>query len=80
MKLIQSMSMLLSIPPSSTASNTLKNITLLILAFNLMNNEELQKKIENVLSSSDIVWPRYGSQTIEELAKQIVKNIEKEIE
>ena len=41
-----------------------------------MNNEELQKKIENILNSSDIVWPRYGSQTIEELAKQIVKKIE----
>lgn len=41
-----------------------------------MDNEELQKKIENILSSSDIVWPRYGSQTIEELAKQIVKKIE----
>jgi hypothetical protein len=45
-----------------------------------MNTEELQKKIENVLNSSDIVWPRYGSQTIEELAKQIVKKIEQEIE
>ncbi len=45
-----------------------------------MNTEDLQKKIENVLSSSDIVWPRYGSQTIEELAKQIVKKIEQEIE
>ena len=45
-----------------------------------MNTEELQKKIKNVLSSSDIVWPRYGSQTIEELAKQIVKKIEQEIE
>ena len=41
-----------------------------------MNNEELQKKIINILSGSDIVWPRYGSQTIEELAKQIIKNIE----
>lgn len=45
-----------------------------------MNTEDLQKKIENVLNSSDIVWPRYGSQTIEELAKQIVKKIEQEIE
>jgi hypothetical protein len=41
-----------------------------------MNNEELQKKIENILESSDIVWPRYGSQTIEQLAKEIVKKIE----
>lgn len=41
-----------------------------------MDNEELQKKIENILESSDIVWPRYGSQTIEQLAKEIVKKIE----
>jgi hypothetical protein len=40
-----------------------------------MNNEELQKKIENILNDSDIVWPRYGSQTIEQLAKKIVKEI-----
>ena len=45
-----------------------------------MNNEELQKKIENILASSDIVWPRYGSQTIEKLAKQIVKEIQKTTE
>jgi len=41
-----------------------------------MNNEELQKKIESILNSSDIVWPRYGSQTIEQLAKEIVEKIE----
>ena len=41
-----------------------------------MDNEELQKKIESILNSSDIVWPRYGSQTIEQLAKEIVKKIE----
>ena len=41
-----------------------------------MNNEELQKKIINILNSSDIVWPRYGSQTIEQLAKEIVEKIE----
>ena len=45
-----------------------------------MNNEELQKKIENILESSDIVWPRYGSQTIEKLAKQIVEEIQKTTE
>ena len=45
-----------------------------------MDNEELQKKIENILESSDIVWPRYGSQTIEKLANQIVKEIQKIIE
>jgi hypothetical protein len=45
-----------------------------------MDNEELQKKIENILKSSDIVWPIYGSQTIEKLAKQIVKEIQKIIE
>ena len=45
------------------------------IVFSTMNNEELQKKIENILNDSDIVWPRYGSQTIEQLAKKIVKEI-----
>ena len=35
-------------------------------------NEELQKKIESILSRSDIVWGRYGSDTIEQLAARIV--------
>jgi len=43
-------------------------------------NELLQKKIENILKSSDIVWPRYGSETIEELAKKIVERIEEVVD
>lgn len=39
-------------------------------------NEELKKKIESILSSSDIVWVRYGSDTISELAERIVKAVE----
>jgi hypothetical protein len=39
-------------------------------------NEELKKKIESILSSSDIVWGRYGSDTISKLAERIVKAVE----
>ena len=34
-----------------------------------------QEKIESILSNSDIVWGRYGSDTIEELAKRILASI-----
>lgn len=39
-------------------------------------NEKLQKQIENILHSSDIVWSKYGSETIEELAAKIVRAVE----
>lgn len=40
-----------------------------------MNEEKVDKVIE-VLALSDIVWPRYGSETIEELARKIVSKLE----
>ena len=42
-------------------------------------NEELQKRIEAILSQSDIVWERYGSDTIEKLAARIVNSLGKSI-
>jgi len=39
-------------------------------------NKELLKKIENTLSQSDIVWGKYGSDTIEKLAARILSNIQ----
>jgi hypothetical protein len=39
-------------------------------------NEEILNAIKQSLSNSDIVWPRYGSETIEELAAKIAKKIE----
>lgn len=38
--------------------------------------EEQIKKVTAILEQSDIVWGRYGSDTIEELAKRIVKKLE----
>jgi len=35
--------------------------------------DPLQVRIMNILSKSDIVWPKYGSETIEDLAKEIAK-------
>jgi len=32
-----------------------------------------QARVEKILEHSDIVWSRYGSETIEELAEKIVK-------
>jgi len=50
-------------------------------------NEELQQAIQSTLEQSDIVWPRYGSETIEELAAKIasvssqkIQELEEEIE
>ncbi len=46
-----------------------------------MNEQALSKiestllKIESILSESDIVWPRYGRETVEELAKKILESI-----
>jgi hypothetical protein len=37
--------------------------------------EENQKKVVAILEQSDIVWSRYGSDTIEELADKIVKRL-----
>lgn len=52
-----------------------------------MNNDESilvpklkspqQSAIEQILSDSDIVWPRYGSDTIEALAQRIVDKLNK---
>ena len=41
-----------------------------------MTEEEKIKLVESILSSSDIVWGRYGCDTIEELAKRIVTRLE----
>jgi hypothetical protein len=38
-------------------------------------NKEIIAAIEKVLGHSDIVWPKYGSQTIKELANQIATKI-----
>ena len=32
----------------------------------------LQTEIERILSQSDIVWPKYGSETIERVAARII--------
>jgi len=32
-----------------------------------------QDQIEAILANSDIVWPKYGEDTIEELAKRILE-------
>ena len=32
-----------------------------------------QARVEQILEGSDIVWSRYGSESIEELAEKIVK-------
>ena len=37
--------------------------------------EEKIKKIVSILEQSDIVWGKYGSDTIEELAKRIVSRL-----
>lgn len=37
---------------------------------------EILLKIQNILSDSDIVWPRYGNDTTGELAIRILKKIE----
>lgn len=39
-------------------------------------NEEKVQKIIAILQYSDIVWPRYGSETVEELARKIVSKLE----
>ena len=44
-----------------------------------MTNEQRQEKlktIENVLNHSDIVWPKYGGESIPELAEKILKKLE----
>ncbi len=38
-------------------------------------NEEIIATIEKVLENSDIVWPKYGSQTTKELADKIATKI-----
>lgn len=38
-------------------------------------NEEIIAHIERILENSDIVWPKYGNQTIKELAEQIATKI-----
>ncbi len=36
-----------------------------------------QARVEQILEDSDIVWSRYGSETIEELAEKIVNELKK---
>ena len=38
-------------------------------------NEEIVAHIERILEHSDIVWTKYGSQTIKELADEIATKI-----
>ncbi len=37
--------------------------------------EEKLKQIISILESSDIVWTRYGSETIQELAEKILNKV-----
>lgn len=39
-------------------------------------NEQKLKTIESILEQSDIVWPRYGSDSIEDLAEKILLALE----
>ena len=41
--------------------------------------EEKLKQIISILESSDIIWTRYGSETIQELAKKILNKVEEKI-
>ncbi len=41
---------------------------------------ELNQKIFAILESSDIVWPRYGVETIGELTEKIMRAVEKDRE
>ena len=36
-----------------------------------MKEDELLVQIENELRGSDIVWPKYGSDTVKELARRL---------
>ena len=38
--------------------------------------EEKITKVVKILKQSDIVWGKYGNDTIQELAERIVKNLE----
>lgn len=40
-----------------------------------MSDNETIKKIKQILSDSDIVWPKYGSDTIEALAQKIMDKL-----
>jgi len=40
-----------------------------------MNQEKKQERVERILSESDIVWSRYGSDTIADLAQRIIKSL-----
>ncbi len=42
--------------------------------------EKLQQRTVGILEQSDIVWSKYGSETIEELAERIVAALLREIE
>ena len=38
--------------------------------------EEKLKQIISILESSDIIWTRYGSESIQELAEKILNKVE----
>jgi hypothetical protein len=40
-----------------------------------MDKQEQIKAVVNILASSDIVWGKYGSDTIQELAERIVEKV-----
>jgi hypothetical protein len=42
----------------------------------LSMNEEAKKAVIQILSQSDIVWTKYGSDTKEALAERILKELE----
>ena len=41
---------------------------------------DLNQKILAILQSSDIVWPRYGDDTLEKLTEKIMRAIERDRE
>lgn len=43
-----------------------------------MEKNEKIEKISKILEQSDIVWGRYGADTIEKLAQRIVEKLEEE--
>lgn len=43
-----------------------------------MDENEKILVIERILENSDIVWSRYGTETIEELAKRILNHLSQE--
>ena len=41
-----------------------------------MNDDTIKQAVIQILSQSDIVWPKYGDDTKEDLAARILRKIE----